>query len=199
MEVESLITFSRENEKLMQELKKFSSETYHHCFRVKKLTLTMIQYINRNIAPTFSQDEIDWICKGALMHDIGKLFVRNYVLTKKSSLTQEEREAINQHTVTGSEAVQKGLSEQESRIVMDICLYHHERAQEHLCEKDDALPLYVQIVAICDAYDALCNERHYHKAYTTEESIAKIEGGECGAFSRFMLDCLKETIKIGYV
>lgn len=192
-----MITFSRECDKLLKELRKFSPDTYDHCLRVKKLTYSMINYINHNVKQTFSQDKIDSICKGAMLHDIGKLFVRNYLLTKRSKLTPDEYAALSQHTTFGSEALQDGLSAEESQIIQDICIYHHERIAVHNAEDDAAntLPLYVQIVSVCDSYDALCSKRYYHEAYSPEKSLEMIVNGECGCFSKLILDCLQAIDK----
>lgn len=192
-----MITFSRECEKLLQELKKFSSDTYYHCIRVKKMTYAMLQYINKE-EKRYDQNEIDFICKGALLHDIGKLFVRNYLLTKRTKLTDEEKQAIAQHTACGHEALQKGLSEEESKIILDICLYHHDRVGEN-AENEEQLPQYVQIVSICDSYDALSSERIYHRSHSREETLAMIENGECGTFTPYMIECLKKITETDVV
>lgn len=184
-----MITFSRECEKLMQDLKKASPETYYHSIRVKKLTLDMLRYVNAQ-QNRFSQDEIDAICKGALLHDIGKLFVRNFILTKDSKLTEDEAEAMSLHTAHGSSALEKRLSEEEAEMILSICLNHHERIGPGKGD-ENSVPLYVQIVSVCDAYDALVSDRVYRVGYPKETALAMIEGGECGRFSAYMLECLK--------
>ncbi len=167
---------------LMDELKETSSETYYHSIRVKTYVYKMIKKTNREGLTDYKAEEIEVICKGALLHDIGKLFVRNYVLTKDSHLTELEKEAITDHTRLGFDAVESSLTKFEYDIVRNICMYHHERIDGNGYEKKTGLPMYVEIVAICDAYDALTSNRVYRDALNEEEAIELIEIGECGVF-----------------
>lgn len=189
-----MIIFSRECEKLLLQLKKMSPETFYHSIRVKKLTLAMLKLVNsREIQ--FDQSDIDRICKGALLHDIGKLYIPNSLLTKPSKLTAEEMDEMRRHTVYGGEALRNVLSNDEAPIILDICIRHHERVDPEK-ETQPQLPLYVQMVSICDAYDALVSDRVYHKGCAKETALDMIANGECGAFSSYLLDCLK-TITVG--
>lgn len=188
-----MITFSRENEKMLQNLKKVTPETYYHCIRVKKLVLSMLGRINAD-HNCYDQQQIDVICKGALLHDIGKLFVQNYVLTKASSLTEEEMELMCQHAHRGGEALRSGLEDNEAQMILEICQNHHDRIGPEPGD-EEKMPLYVQAVAICDAYDALVNDRVYHAKYPKEKALEMIEKGECGRFSPYMIQCLKDITR----
>ena len=178
-------------QELMDELKDTSPETYYHSIHVKSYVYKMIKDTNQEGLTDYSAGEIEVICKGALLHDIGKLFVRNYVLTKDTRLTKLEREAITDHTCLGFDAVESSLTEREYDIVRNICLYHHERFDGKGYEKKSGLPMYVDIVAICDAYDALTSNRVYRDALNKEEAIKLIESGECGAFREELVKHLK--------
>ena len=189
-----MIELSEKTKQLLQDLNKFSSETYFHALRVKSLTLLMINHINENVEKKFSHKEIDYICKGALLHDIGKLFVKNVVLTKKSSLSVQEKNAIECHTVKGYEAIKDELTEEECKIVSEICLYHHDRIDGKGENGLTVIPFYVQIVSICDAYDALVSDRIYREALSKELAVEMIESGKCGAFSKQLISYLKAII-----
>ena len=169
-------------QELMDDLKDTSPETYYHSIRVKTYVYKMIKNTNREGFTDYSAEEIEVICKGALLHDLGKLFVRNYVLTKDSRLTELEKEAITNHTRLGFDAVESSLTKLEYDVVRNICLYHHERIDGNGYEKKTGLPMYVDIVAICDVYDALTSNRIYRDALNREEAIELIKNGECGAF-----------------
>ena len=178
-------------QELMDELKDSSPETYYHSIHVKTFVYKMIKFTNRDGLTNYSTEEIEVICKGALLHDIGKLYVRNYVLTKDSRLTELEREAITDHTRLGFEAVESSLTQFEYDIVRNICMYHHERIDGNGYEKKNGLPMYVNIVAICDVYDALTSNRIYRDALKKEEAIELIENGGCGVFSEELVKHLK--------
>lgn len=52
-----------------------------------------------------------------------------------------------------------------------------------------------QVVGIVDAYDALINDRPYKRKYEPEEAIRMISNGECGAFSKKLIQCLTAAAK----
>lgn len=182
-------------QELMDELKETSPETFYHAIHVKSYVYNMIKNTNSEGITQYTAPEIDAICKGALLHDVGKLFVKNYVLTKDSVLTEQEKEAISGHTRQGFEAVESCLTETEYDIVKNICLYHHERFDGAGYEGKTDLPLYVNIVAICDVYDALTTNRIYRDAIESDEAIAMIENGACGAFTEELIHHLKNVIE----
>lgn len=178
-------------QKLMDELKESSSETYYHCIHVKTYVCKMIKLTNQDSFTQYSDAEIEAICKGSLLHDIGKLYVKNIILTKDSSLTEKERKNITEHTRLGFEAVESSLTELEYDIVKNICLYHHERIDGSGYESKTDLPLYVDIVAICDVYDALTTNRVYRDELDSDNALEMIENGKCGVFSKQLVEYLK--------
>ena len=61
--------------------------------------------------------------------------------------------------------------------------------------KGNEIPMCAQVVGIVDAYDALINERPYKRKYESEEAIQMISNGECGAFSKKLIQCLTAAAK----
>ena len=61
--------------------------------------------------------------------------------------------------------------------------------------KGNAIPMCAQVVGIVDAYDALINDRPYKRKYEPEEAIRMISNGECGAFSKKLIQCLTAAAK----
>ncbi len=114
------------------------------------------------------EDELSDIYLAGLLHDIGKIGVRDEVLTKRGPLTDEEFKHIQQHVVIGH------------RILADLhaishllpgVLYHHERYDgagypEGL--KGDAIPLLARILAVADSFDAMSTSRPYRTAMPLE-------------------------------
>lgn len=187
-----MIQCTRHSEKLLKNLKKFNAETYYHSLRIKNLTLQMIHHMQRQTMETLYTDgEITAICKGAVFHDIGRLFIKNCVLTKRGALSGEEYEAMAAHTVKGYEVLKDDLDPSESQIVLNICLYHHHKISADEDEENPSLPLYVQIVSICDVFDALRHDRIYRAAICREEALDMIERGDCGTFSPKLVECLR--------
>jgi len=187
-----MIVMTSKLRELMDELKEVNAETFYHSVRVKNLVCRMIKNLNGKGISSYTKEDIDIICKGALLHDMGKLYVYNVILTKDSSLTEEEMECMTRHTQLGFEAIEAELTEEEYETVKNICLYHHERCDGGGYEKMEGLPLYVDIVAICDVFDALNSDRIYRKKFPRDVSIEIIESGESGFFDEKMIDSLKE-------
>ena len=178
-------------QELMDELKIANAETYYHAIHVKGYVYKMIRLLNTEGVTSYDKSEIDAICKGSLLHDIGKLYVKNYILTKDTGLTEEERERMTEHTRLGFEAVESSLTEVEHDIVKNICLYHHERFDGKGYEGKTEFPLYVQVVALCDVFDALTTERIYREALDYDKAISMIENGDCGVFDAKLIEYLK--------
>ena len=182
-------------QELMDELKITSSETYYHSIHVKSYVCKMIKLTNESKITEYTDKEIEAICKGALLHDIGKMYIKNAVLTKPSGLTNDERECIINHTRLSFEAVESSLTEFEYDIIKNICLYHHERCDGLGYNNIYDLPMYVQIVSLCDVFDALTTTRVYREAVDDDEAISMIEDGQCGTFSKEILKFLPYIVE----
>lgn len=108
-----------------------------------------------------SDDEIDALEWGALLHDIGKLRVSNDALMKKSVLSYDEWLDLQAHTTKGAELLRElGIGEQ----VLEIVEGHHEcfdgDGYPHHKERDQ-IPLLARIMKICDVFTAMTSPRHY--------------------------------------
>jgi len=90
MERTSMIVMTPKLQEMMDNLKVTSAETFFHAIHVKNLTVKMIKKMNMLSVSDYTPFEIDCICKGALLHDLGKLGVENLVLTKETSLTDKD-------------------------------------------------------------------------------------------------------------
>lgn len=188
-----MIVMTEKLQAILDELKITNAETYYHSLHVKSLVFKMIKFMNSEKITNYTPDEIDYICKGAILHDIGKLCVKNVVLTKDSSLTPEEKSAMENHTITGFEMIQSELNETEFDIIKNICLYHHERIDGKGYAGKNNLPVYVQIVSICDVFDALRTDRVYRKGLSYSETMQIIKDGASGYFDENMIKCLEKV------
>jgi putative two-component system response regulator len=117
------------------------------------------------------------LTRGAILHDIGKISTPDAVLNKPGSLSPEEMEQIRRHPDTG-EQICAGLKTLQP--VLDLIRHHH----EHLDGSGypdglsgDAVTLPVRIMAACDAFDALTNDRPYRKALPWSEAMALLRQG----------------------
>jgi len=114
---------------------------------------------------------------GAILHDIGKIYIRESILSKAGSLTQSEWDEMKQHTVIGAELL-KGIPYLAEAI--PVIRSHHER-WDGLGYPDglmgESIPMGARIVAVVDCFDAMTTDRIYHAASSPEEAIAEITKG----------------------
>jgi putative two-component system response regulator len=107
---------------------------------------------------------------GAILHDIGKIHVRETVLRKKGPLTPEEWEEIKQHPKIGATMV-KDIPYLAPAI--PAIKYHHERWNGDGYPyglAGDEIPLMARIVSVADAFDAMTSSRAYQKARPLQEA-----------------------------
>jgi len=181
-------------QKMMENLKIANAETYYHAIHVKNLTVKMIKHMNAAGITNYSPFEKDCICKGALLHDLGKLGIENVILTKETTLSEAEWENMKKHPINGYEMVKDELTEEEHEIIKNICLYHHERTDGNGYFGITEVPMYVQIVSACDVFDALSSERVYKKAMSYEAALKIIEDGQTGCYDETIVECLKKAV-----
>ena len=124
---------------------------------------------------------------GAVLHDIGKVRVPESILNKPGPLTDEEWTVMRTHPEIG-EHILRPI--QSLHAILPIVRHHHERWDgtgypDGLSGR--GIPLGARIVAVCDAYQAMTEDRPYRTALSTSEARAELEGG---AGTQFDTDCV---------
>jgi putative nucleotidyltransferase with HDIG domain len=122
---------------------------------------------------------IESIRVGALLHDIGKIQVPSYILTKPGRLTEREWVTLRTHPEIGCDLVERmGFDES----VCEIVLYHHERhdgsGYPHRLA-GSSINWAVRLVSVADAFDALTSERAYRTAVSIDSArshLARVAG-----------------------
>jgi putative nucleotidyltransferase with HDIG domain len=121
--------------------------------------------------------EIEALRAGALLHDIGKIAVPDYILNKPGKLTAAEFEKMKIHTIAGAQI----LSRVEFPYpIVPVVRHHHERWDgngypDGLSGED--IPLTARILTVVDCFDAVREDRQYRKAMSREEAIDLIVRG----------------------
>ncbi len=111
----------------------------------------------------------------ALLHDVGKIGIRDSVLNKEGRLTPEEFEHIKEHPVRSHKVVQQVP---QLRRALDGVLYHHERYDGSGYPsglKGEDIPLQARILQIADVFDALTSNRSYRAAYDWRKALCIME------------------------
>ncbi|MDR6554324.1 HD domain-containing phosphohydrolase [Paenibacillus qinlingensis] len=149
--------------------------TAGHSMRVARYSLL----IGRSVQ--LSEQELDWLNKTALLHDIGKIGVRDAVLLKDGRLSEEEFEQIKRHPDLG-ESILKQIEPAEAMAPMlPGVRSHHERydgAGYPDGLKGQDIPVFGRIIAVADAFDAMTSDRPYRKGMPVEKAMAILAEGK---------------------
>jgi HD-GYP domain-containing protein (c-di-GMP phosphodiesterase class II) len=176
--IEALIDEIIKNKHLMInliDLKIFDDYTYYHSVNVAVLSIVIGVELN------YSKKQLYELGLGALLHDIGKVFIHKNILNKPGKLTDMEYEVIKEHTTEGFHYVK---SEYDIPIKSRLGIVdHHERFDGYGYpnkKSKDGISLNGRIIAISDVYDALVSDRPYRKALPPSEAMENVMGG-CGS------------------
>lgn len=148
-------------------LKLKEKETYMHSVRVSRYSTELAKKIG------FSQEMIAIVWLSALLHDIGKLVVPNYILLGTTKLSEDDYLLIRRHPLDSLIYLQEFTSER----VYKGAIEHHERLDGKGYPygiKD--ISIIGRIIAITDTFDAMTSNRTYQNALTYSEALDKIEG-----------------------
>ena len=162
--------------------------THQHILRVQKYSVAVAKHMG------VSGNDMEGITTGALLHDIGKLGVPDYVLLKPGKLTEEEFNKIKQHPEIGA-AILDPVD--FPWPVIDVVKYHHEKWDgtgypEGL--KGENIPRLARILAVADVYDALTSSRSYRGAWTHERAVNLISDNSGSHFDPQIVVAFLEVI-----
>ena len=132
--------------------------TAGHSSRVKLYAMLIVDALNM----TSHDKEI--IEKAAILHDIGKIGIKDAVLQKDGKLTDEEYKHIQEHVRITHDILEKIHMSDDFKLITDIACSHHEKWNgtgyyRHLSGED--IPYGGRILAVADVFDAITSKRHY--------------------------------------
>ncbi len=132
----------------------------------------------------------------ALLHDYGKIAVREAVLTKKGSLTKKEFEHIQSHPEFTRTILEKINFSRHLKDVPRIASAHHEKLDGSGYPqglKDKEIPKLSKILAVCDVFDALTSQRPYRGRMDFFEVLKIITEGAGKDFDELFVAALKKV------
>lgn len=139
--------------------------------------------------------ELQALFAGALLHDIGKLAVPEYILNKPGKLTEAEFAKMKIHPTVGGDILRRVNFPYP---VEDIVRYHHEKWDGSGYPKGlrgEAIPLVARIISVVDFYDATRCDRPYRKGMTREESLALLRSMSTTAFDPRVVEVFIEHVE----
>ncbi|HUA82314.1 MAG TPA: HD domain-containing phosphohydrolase [Bryobacteraceae bacterium] len=149
--------------------------THDHLARVETYAVEVAKDLG------FSETELEALRAAALLHDVGKIAVPEYIISKPGKLTPEEFEIMKTHTVIGAELVERIRFPYS---VAPLVRGHHEKWNGSGYPdglKAEEIPVGARILAAVDTLDALASDRQYRRALPLDQAIQMIlaESGKC--------------------
>jgi putative two-component system response regulator len=145
--------------------------TEHHCSRLAHAAVA----VARSLA--LSEEMIEAIGYGAVLHDIGKIGIAETILQKERDLTEEEWVEMRKHPTIGATIIEPL---QIGRLAAPIVRHHHERWDGKGYPnglRGEAIPIGARIVSVADAFDAMTHDRPYRTALSLGDAIEQLISG----------------------
>ena len=165
---------------------KRDSDTDEHNYRVSVYAVCLAEALK------LPRAQIRSLIKGALLHDVGKLGIRDNILLKPGKLDEEEFAVMKTHVEHGLEITARASWLQDAQPVVGG---HHEKFDgagypAGLSGKD--IPLAARIFAITDVFDALTSKRPYKEPMSFTESMQILESSRGSHFDPELIDAFCE-------
>ncbi|UCH59583.1 MAG: response regulator [Anaerolineales bacterium] len=161
--------------------------TRGHVERVRAHAMEIARFMG------WSDARLSHIGFGSILHDIGKIHIRENVLSKTGSLNESEWEEMKRHPTIGAEMV-KNIPFLTPAI--PVILYHHERwdglGYPHGLAGED-IPLGARIVSVADSLDAMTTTRGYRIALTQEEAYREILRCSGSHYDPFVVEAFQQV------
>lgn len=144
------------------------AETEEHSQRVRRYS----QLIARRCG--LSEEEIEHLCRGALLHDIGKIGVPDAVLLKRGRLTEPETELMRRHPTIGFTMIAHIPFLTKAA---EVVLHHHESFDGSGYPSGlsaHRIPLVARIFTVVDALDAMTSNRPYRQALPFTQALDEL-------------------------
>ncbi len=149
-------------------------------------------------ARSLEPNDMDTLQFGAILHDIGKIGIRDSVLLKDGRLTEEEFEVIKSHPVRG-EMILESIT--LPWPVLPIIRSHHERygggGYPDGIKGDQISPL-ARIVTVADVFDAITSKRSYRNAMPLDQALGEVRRGTNSLFDPRLVPTAIEVLRLEF-
>ena len=180
---ESLLASNLETlEVLGSAIAKRDSDTDAHNYRVTLYSLRLAEAVG------LDAERVRALIKGAFLHDVGKIGVRDNILHKPTRLNAEEFRIMQTHVDHGLDIVHRSRWLADAENVVGS---HHEKFDGSGYPKQlagEAIAIEARIFAIADVFDALTSRRPYKKPLSFDETMTILESGRGLHFDPVLLD-----------
>ena len=150
----------------------FKKTTYTHSIDTKEKATGIYNFLPTDIK---AEANLQYIQKGAMLHDLGKVLIPEKILNKQGKLTEEEAKIMHLHSKLSDALLSSQNIEPE---VLNIIKYHHQNEKgtgyPEIKNTLNGFDVNTEIVAIADKYSALTEKRSYKNALSPDEALGII-------------------------
>ena len=144
----------------------------------------------------FTEAALDDLRVAGILHDIGKIGIKETILTKPGKLDEDEFQQIMEHPTIGNRILEPiGLSKE----IMDAVLLHHKRYDVQGYPPNiqvSELPVFAEIIGVADALDAMVSRRSYKEPLSIQEGIEELKRCSGTQFSPRIVDAVEEIYQL---
>jgi HD-GYP domain-containing protein (c-di-GMP phosphodiesterase class II) len=174
------------------------TETSVHAQRVSHYAVEMYDNwaFSHQIAREESEKFRDALKIAAMLHDVGKVGIPDYILKKEGKLTEDEYKVIKTHTCMGA-SLFSGVDSLLDRVSREVALCHHEHwdgAGYPGGLSGEKIPLAARLVCLADVFDALSSRRVYKAPWNTDAVLAEIRAQRSRQFDPAVTDCFFQVL-----
>jgi diguanylate cyclase (GGDEF)-like protein len=142
-----------------------------------------------------SDEAVRAIRIAGVLHDVGKLIVPDDILKKPGPLTAEEYDVIKRHPLVGEMLIREAPFLED---VIQAVGCHHENYDGSGYPRGlqgDGIPLLGRVMAVADAYSAMCLDRPYRRALSASEIIAELRAGAGTRFDPHLVQVFVDMLQ----
>jgi HD-GYP domain-containing protein (c-di-GMP phosphodiesterase class II) len=167
---------------LASAISKRDSDTDVHNFRVTLYAVRLAEALH------LENSAIQTIIKGAFLHDVGKIGVRDEILLKPGKLDEQEFSEMQEHVRHGLDIISSSLWLADA---VQVVGGHHEKYDGSGYPEGkagEAIPLAARIFAVADVFDALTSKRPYKQPLSFEDTLSLMQQGRGNQFDPAIVD-----------
>jgi diguanylate cyclase len=173
---------------LKKTLEERTHETEAHAQRLRELSTKIGKVMG------LYDNDLDELSLLAMLHDIGKIAIPDYILNKPAELTEDEWKIMKSHCEIGYRIA---VASPDLAHIANLILSHHERWDgtgypQGLKGKE--IPLLSRIITVVDAYDAMTSDRPYHAAIASEVALKELQRCSSTQFDPHIVEKFIEVI-----
>lgn len=167
--------------------------TSGHSERVTRFSVLIAEKLG------FDADQLEELRYASLLHDIGKIRIRDAILHKPGKLTDDEFEEMKRHPEYGVEIMQPVRAFQ---TILPYMLHHHERFDGRGYPaglSGRGIPLQARIMCVADCFDAMTSDRPYRAGMPVEAAVSELQRWRGSQFDPDATDVFLALIQEGKV